>query len=38
MADPLMPKGTTAIQLAREFGAISYVTVGNSKKAHFVKS
>ena len=27
--------GTTAIQLAREFGAISYVTVGNSKKARF---
>lgn len=27
--------GTTAIQLAREFGATAYVTVGNSEKAAF---
>lgn len=27
--------GTTAIQLAREFGATAYVTVGNAEKARF---
>ncbi len=27
--------GTTAIQLAREFGATAYVTVGNAEKAQF---
>ncbi|MFT5181579.1 MAG: NADPH2:quinone reductase [Alphaproteobacteria bacterium] len=30
--------GTTAIQLAREFGATAYVTVGNAEKARFCET